>query len=1175
MKEQKYHNLKKINILYFFVMLLIFCAREKSSAIEVLVQGAGASFATNLFNALIFTYISTTNQNVPTSITYLGSNANAGLCRIEDFQTCAVSDNLQPHSVDFGAVISPLTPYDFENYTDIQTYPAVAGAVVPIINLPFLLKNSSFVLTQAILAEIYLGHLTKWSDETIINENPSFASELRGMKNPTIQVCVRKDNAGQTQVWTEALSRANAEFSKAIGITSSPSKWSKSFSQRKSGYGVAAFVSATLNSIGYVVMGDAELYRLFVPLIRKGNQTIKANTISVFYAVSELGQSFGNNGDAPSHLTADLMGAKSELAWPMVSYVYLVMRKNTLCPNATCQNRHETLNFWLWVYSSPAAVQVTAHFGFASLPEDLRLQMINKLKTDIECEGESLVKLERPVSFGIAESVINDLQYLLGSYNTIFYPDATFSVISLSENHTVAMSSGVSLDLIITVEDFPPDSSYLSVPFAVNGFVFIFNCEGITALTFNDNIISKLLAGEIRSWNDSSLVSINPQLSQIKHRISFFMSTASFQLQSQVLGPLSESGRKFVSNFLNTDIQTILEVAEMPYSLAIVPFSAQIALCSLAMSAYLRPDNNVVQPSLASFKECAQDTLNLNMALNLASSSNRNCYPFTYSYQFVIKKKFFGEDCAMNTSAGFVIAYFAQWILKRGRFASASGASFSAIYSLHDYVYSHIKKSLLLITCDDHSILSIAQNYNYISEWARPVAIAFASLAAVLGSFFLAWLVVYRKHRVVKKSQPEFLAIFISGAVCISFSLIPLSLDDNGVDYYDLDDQLDLSISSPTLDMACLSIPWLYLTGYALEFSALFVKVYRLKKILLHKKLKKVALPFKKMVPFVLGLILLTWVFCAVWTAIDPLRWERVPVAFNSANVMIDSYGHCTSTSFAAFFGVIVSVQVGLLVIGSVLCYQTRNVKDEFVEGKWISLILLNLLSTLLFSVLLGCFMTKYPQALFGIFLINISLTGVCSMLIIMIPKLVTVILKLESQDSQSSNGLVLSCSGAGHGNKRVTGQESIKASGRQVLVTGQGNATLGCRDDRVRCISSISGKVSGAVCTGQSNVTLECHRDDRPRCFSSMSGKVTGRESSLETEKGSVTLVSRLVNRSRSSISSVICPEQKHRNSAITTDRAFNGHQVQIVNASHGHQVQIVTASQLLATQSTEPQTP
>jgi len=1009
MKVKKHSRNGIFNIVNFLIKLyFIFPEKEKVNAVEVFVQGAGASFATNLFNALIFTYISTTNQDVSISLTYLGSNANAGLCRIEGFQTCAASDTSQPHSVDFGAVVAPLSPSDFGNYTDIQTYPTVAGAIVPVINLPFLQKNSSFVLSQVILAEIYLGQITKWSDETIVNANPNFESELRGMENPAIKVCVRKDTAGQTQVWTEALSRAHPVFSKTIGTTSSPSKWSKSFSQRKSGFGIAAFVSATVNSIGYVVMGDAELYGLVVPLINKDNRTIKADTTSVFYAVSELGRSFGNNGDAPSHLTADLMGAKSELAWPMVSYIYLVMRKDTVRPNATCQNRNETLSFWLWFYSSPAAVKVAAEFGFASLPEDLRTEMMNKLKTDIECEGKPLIQLERPISFGIVESVVSDLQYLVGSYNSIFYPGTTFNIIPLQQNKSMAQSLQLPLDLIINVQDFSAEPSYFSVPFAVNGFVFIFNCGGIKALTFNNNIISKLLAGEIRSWNDTSLVSINPQLSQIKHSISFFVSTASFQLQSQVLGPLSVSGRSFVTKFLNTDIQTILEVAEIQYSLAIVPFSSQISVCSVAMSAYVRPDNFVVLPSPSAFQACAQDTLNSNLQFNFASSANRNCYPFTYTYQLVMKKKFSGEDCASNTSAGFVLAYFAKWFLTRGRFAAASGTGFSVVYSLNEFVYSHLKKSLLLITCDDRSILNIAQNYNYISEWALPVAIAFSSFAAVLGFMFLVWLIFCRKHRLVKKSQPEFLAIFIFGAVCLSSSLIPLSMDDRGVNYYDLDDQVNLSISSPTLDRACISIPWLYLTGYALQFSALFVKVYRLKRILLSKKLKKVALSFRKMVPIVLGLLVLTWVFCAVWTAYAPLHWERVASSFNSAGVMIDSYGRCTSIHFQYFFGCIVSLQVVLLVTGSVLCYQTRNVRDEFVEGKWISLILLNLLSTLFFSVMLGCFMTDYPQALFGIFFINVSMTGVCSMLIIMIPKLVTVLLELESQDFFTGSGVTV-----------------------------------------------------------------------------------------------------------------------------------------------------------------------
>jgi len=812
------------------------------------------------------------------------------------------------------------------------------------------------------------------------------------MQDTKIKVCVRKDECGQTAIWTEALSRVDPDFHQIIGTTQFSSKWRNSFYQRASGWGVAAFVSSNQNSIGYVVLGDANLYGLHIPLLRKNNLTIKANLTSILYAVSELGQSFGNNGDDPDHLTADLTGARSVLAWPMVAYVYLVIRKDTLRANATCATRNETLQFWLWFYTSPAATQVTNSFDFSIMPENLRATVMKKLQADFLCNGETLTKEIRPIYFGISDSLFADIQFLLRSYNVIFYPATTFLVDSL--NDAVGPLDMVIRRFPLHGDDIRQTQLQLRLPFAVNGLVFIYNCVNATTLVLNSEIVENILSGEIKTWNHKALVLLNPQLQQVQHSISFYFSIESFELHTQLLGSWNASGRSLALNLVETDIQALLQITETPYSLAVVPYSNRITMNALSMSSFLREDGSVVHPCLQAFRECAKDTWDLNLQFDLPSSANPKCYPFTYSYYIEMKDEFYGEDCDGSSSPGQILAQLAKWALKRGRFDAVTQSSFSVIYSLNDMIFKQIKKKLLLITCNGDSILSVSANYNYVSEWAFPTAVVFVSFTAFLGLFFICCLIFWKKDRLVKWSQPEFLVLFIFGAVVLSLALIPLALDDKGEEYYNLDDELDLSLNLTRLNRACVSIPWIYITGFSLEFSALFVKVYRLKRIVLSKRLNKVRLPLHQLLPIILGFLFSSWIICLVWTVRDPLHWKRVPLNFNFDGYMTASYGHCTSDKFSYFVGAFVSLYVGLLLTGCVLCYETRNVKEEYVEGKWIYLILLNLLSTLLFSVLLGFFMISNPKAMFVIFLINVSMTGAGSMILIMVPKVVSLVVK-------------------------------------------------------------------------------------------------------------------------------------------------------------------------------------
>eukprot|EP00667_Euglena_gracilis_P029433 EG_transcript_38977 len=108
---------------------------------------------------------------------------------------------------------------------------------------------------------------------------------------------------------------------------------------------------------------------------------------SVQYAVLEKGLSFGNNGDDPAHLTGDLHNAVNPLAWPMVMWTYVGVRKSTLRPGATCATRTALVNYWLWFWSSADMAALGTRLGFTAVPAVVRQQAVARFKEDIYCDG--------------------------------------------------------------------------------------------------------------------------------------------------------------------------------------------------------------------------------------------------------------------------------------------------------------------------------------------------------------------------------------------------------------------------------------------------------------------------------------------------------------------------------------------------------------------------------------------------------------------------------------------------------------------------------------------------------------------------------------------------------------------------------------------------------------------
>ena len=110
--------------------------------------------------------------------------------------------------VDFAISEVPFTAADYQAYPDLQMYPAFAGAVVPIYNIPELLDSTvPLVLSRATIANIFLGKISFWDDSRILadNTNTNVTAILSTLHKP-IEVVVRHDSSGTSEIFTQSLS---------------------------------------------------------------------------------------------------------------------------------------------------------------------------------------------------------------------------------------------------------------------------------------------------------------------------------------------------------------------------------------------------------------------------------------------------------------------------------------------------------------------------------------------------------------------------------------------------------------------------------------------------------------------------------------------------------------------------------------------------------------------------------------------------------------------------------------------------------------------------------------------------------------------------------------------------------------------------------------------------------
>lgn len=271
---------------------------------------------------------------------------------------------IKARTVDFGASDKPLKPEEL-NSAGLFQFPTVVGGVVPVMNLPGV-RPGQIKMSGALLADIYLGAVTKWNDPRIKALNPGVP-----LPNLPITVVHRSDGSGTSFLFTTYLSMKNPTWAQKVGGSDSV-QWPTGLGG-KGNDGVAAFVRQTIGSIGYVEYAYAKQNHMTYALMQTRQGTFVAPTAANFAAAA----GHGDWTKAPGFylLLLDQPGATS---WPITGATFILVYKQQSNP----QTGAEVLKFFDWAYKNgdPAA----ASLDYVPLPLSVKTMVRHAWAADIK-----------------------------------------------------------------------------------------------------------------------------------------------------------------------------------------------------------------------------------------------------------------------------------------------------------------------------------------------------------------------------------------------------------------------------------------------------------------------------------------------------------------------------------------------------------------------------------------------------------------------------------------------------------------------------------------------------------------------------------------------------------------------------------------------------------------------
>jgi phosphate transport system substrate-binding protein len=298
------------------------------------VTGAGATFPAPLYAKWADAY----NKATSARINYQSVGSGAGLKQI------------RAKTVDFGASDMPLKDEELAKDGLVQ-FPTVIGGVVPVVNIKGV-QPGQIKLTGQLLGDIFLGKVTKWNDPALVALNPGVA-----LPDAAIQVVRRADGSGTSFIFTNYLSKVNAEWKSKVGEGTAVN-WPTG-AGGKGNEGVAAFVNRLPNSIGYVEYAYVKQNKMTYTQLKNKDGNFVSPDDSNFKAAAA-------GADWARSFYQVLTEQPGKDAWPLTGVTFIMMHKAQDKPVQAAS----TLKFFDWAYAN--GDKMAADLEYVALPDAVK-----------------------------------------------------------------------------------------------------------------------------------------------------------------------------------------------------------------------------------------------------------------------------------------------------------------------------------------------------------------------------------------------------------------------------------------------------------------------------------------------------------------------------------------------------------------------------------------------------------------------------------------------------------------------------------------------------------------------------------------------------------------------------------------------------------------------------------
>jgi len=320
-----------------------------ASAQTVQINGAGATFPYPIYSKWFDEYHKV-HPNV--EINYQSIGSGGGIRQ------------LSAGTVFFGASDGPMTNDQITAAGfHILHIPTVLGGVVPVYNIPDVSAELHF--TGKVLADIYLGKITRWNDAAIRNLNP-------GVNLPGAEITVvhRSDGSGTSYIWCDYLSKVSPDYKKTVGVATSVN-WPVGVGG-KGNEGVAGLVKQTPGSIGYVELIYALQNKISYGAVQnQAGEWVRASVETVSNAAAAAAKNM------PKDFRVSITNAPGHDVYPISSFTWLLLQES---PSDVARSRI-MVDFTRWAISGGQGL--APQLGYAPIPQEvvaLEMEALKRVK---------------------------------------------------------------------------------------------------------------------------------------------------------------------------------------------------------------------------------------------------------------------------------------------------------------------------------------------------------------------------------------------------------------------------------------------------------------------------------------------------------------------------------------------------------------------------------------------------------------------------------------------------------------------------------------------------------------------------------------------------------------------------------------------------------------------------